>query len=62
MTELFDLKADPNETRNLAGDARGQKLLESMKAEFERQGKSIEFRFPDYAVPVPADPKKEAKK
>ena len=61
-TELFDLKADPNETRNLAGDARGQKLLESMKAEFERQAKSIEFRIPEYADPVPADPKKEAKK
>lgn len=46
-TELFDLRADPYETNNLARSA--PKLLRQMQDEFERQAKAVAFRVPPYA-------------
>jgi arylsulfatase A-like enzyme len=48
-TELFDIKADPYETRNLYDDPAHRPLRERMLAEFERQAKSVEYRVPVYA-------------
>ena len=48
-TELFDLKADPFETTNLASHPNQRPLLERMLAEFDRQAKAVQFRVPDYA-------------
>ena len=39
-TELFDLKADPYETKNLAKDPGRKDLLEAMLAEYDRQAKA----------------------
>lgn len=54
-TELFDLKADPYETKNLASDPSHKDLLAKMTAEFDAQTKAIDFRVPDY-VDKPSDP------
>jgi len=51
-TELFDLTADPYETKNLAHEPRRKALLEEMRQEFDRQAKSVDFRVPDYADEV----------
>lgn len=48
-TELFDLKADPYETRNLAADPAAAELRKRLEAEYERQAKAIDFKVPDYA-------------
>lgn len=59
-TELFDLKADPLEMKNLAGDPAAKDLLTRMQAEFDRQAKAVAFRMPDYADKpgaTPAGPK-----
>jgi len=50
-TELFDLRNDPYETRNLFADPKQQPLLARMSAEFERQVRATEYRVPDYADP-----------
>ena len=52
-TELFDLAADPYETKNLARDPAGKELLTRTQTEFDRQAKAVDFRIPDYADPVP---------
>jgi arylsulfatase A-like enzyme len=52
-TELFDLAADPYETKNLATDAAARDLLAKMQAEFDRQAQAVNFRIPDYADPLP---------
>jgi arylsulfatase A-like enzyme len=46
-TELFDLRADPYETNNLARST--PKLLRQMEDEFERQARAVDFRVPPYA-------------
>jgi arylsulfatase A-like enzyme len=53
-TELFDLDADPYETKNLAADPAAKQLRAAMQDEFDRQAKAIDFRIPDFADPLPA--------
>jgi arylsulfatase A-like enzyme len=48
-TELFDLAADPYETKNLARDPAQAALLARMSAEFEREAKAVQYHVPDYA-------------
>lgn len=52
-TELFDLAADPYETKNLVADPAAKQLLITMQAEFDRQSKAVDFRIPDFADPLP---------
>ena len=43
-TEVFDLQADPYETKNLAGSG---ELLAKLRAVFEEQAKAVAFRMPE---------------
>ena len=64
-TELFDLSADPYETRNLARDPAHASLFARMSAEFDREVKAVGYVIPDYADKpgeAPARPTKKAKK
>jgi arylsulfatase A-like enzyme len=65
-TEVFDLKADPYETRNLAADPAAADLRKKLEAEYERQAAAIAFQIPDFADRTPApgeeSPKKKAGK
>jgi arylsulfatase A-like enzyme len=54
-TELFDLKADPYETQNLAADPAHAELRKSLEAEYEKQSQAINFRIPEFADMPPAD-------
>jgi arylsulfatase A-like enzyme len=54
-TELFDLKADPYEQRNLFSEPESKALRERLLAEFERQAKAVDFAVPDDADPIPQD-------
>ncbi len=54
-TEVFDLKADPYETKNLATDPAHSDLRKSLEAEYEKQSQAIGFRIPDFADVPPAD-------
>lgn len=58
-TEVFDLKNDPYETRNLANDAAHKELRATLEAEYDRQTKAVEFRVPDY-VDKPEPPGRQA--
>jgi arylsulfatase A-like enzyme len=49
-TELFDLAADPYETKNLVGNPESKTLLERMTAEFDRQVKATDYRVPAATV------------
>lgn len=61
-TELFDLTADPYETKNLVSDPEHKDLLERMTVELGRQEKAVNFRVPDYAdKPGEPPPKGETK-
>jgi arylsulfatase A-like enzyme len=55
-TELFDLRADPYETKNLVNDPASKELLAKMQAWFDREAKAVGFRTPDYADPIPEQP------
>ena len=65
-TEVFDLKADPYETRNLATDPAAADLRRKLEAEYDKQAKAIDFKIPTFAdQPAPAGteaPKKKAGK
>jgi len=64
-TELFDLSADPYETRNLARDPAHASLFARMNADFDREVKAVGYVIPDYADKpgeAPARPTKKAKK
>jgi arylsulfatase A-like enzyme len=58
-TELFDLRADPYETRNLLADPSRADLRREMEAEYDRQAKAVEYRVPDFADEkmLPPEPK-----
>lgn len=56
-TELFDLRADPYETNNLAGSAAHENLLRLMHNEFDRQAKAVGFRVPPYADELAGAPR-----
>ena len=47
-TELFDLKADPYETKNLFGEPSQVTLRRRMEAEHERLLKEVGYRVPDF--------------
>jgi arylsulfatase A-like enzyme len=57
-TEVFDLAADPYETRNLANNPARAELRQLLEAEYERQKAAIGFRIPEFAD----DPAKDAPK
>jgi arylsulfatase A-like enzyme len=48
-TELFDLRADPYEMKNLLNDPQRKQLRAQLEAEFERQKQAVGFRVPPYA-------------
>jgi arylsulfatase A-like enzyme len=48
-TEVFDLKADPYETKNLALDPTRKELRDGLEVLFEQQKKAVGFKVPDYA-------------
>lgn len=50
-TELFDLKDDPYETKNLVRDQGSRGLLKKMEAEFNKQKQLVHYRVPPYADP-----------
>jgi arylsulfatase A-like enzyme len=52
-TELFDLKNDPLEQKNLAQEPSAKALRFRLEAEFERQAKAVEFKIPDFADTPP---------
>lgn len=54
-TELFDLSADPYETKNLFHDPGSAELRRQLEAEYERQAQAIQFRIPAFADQPPAD-------
>lgn len=56
-TELFDLKADPYEMKNLANDPAAKDLRARLEAEFERQQRAVDFKVPDYADKPPDEKK-----
>jgi arylsulfatase A-like enzyme len=54
-TELFDLQADPYETKNLIRDPAAKPLREQLEAEYQKQSTAIAFRIPEFAdKPDPA--------
>lgn len=54
-TEVFDLKDDPYETKNLAADPAYAELRKTLEAEYDKQAKAIRFQVPAFADQPPAD-------
>ena len=61
-TEVFDLKADPYEIKNLAADPAYADLRKKLEAEYDKQAKAIAFKVPDYADKPGAEGEEGAKK
>jgi arylsulfatase A-like enzyme len=57
-TELFNLRDDPYETRNLVSD---KALLEKLRRTFEEQAKAVAFRMPEGVPPAVKPPGKKPK-
>jgi arylsulfatase A-like enzyme len=54
-TEVFDLKADPYEMKNLATDPARAELRKSLEAEYEKEAKAVAFQIPAFADKPPTD-------
>jgi hypothetical protein len=54
-TEMFDLRRDPYETRNLASDPAPAEMRRRLEAEYDKQAAAINFRIPDFADTPPPD-------
>ena len=54
-TEVFDLKADPYETKNLAKDPEHAALVQSLEKEYDKQAKAVAFRIPEFSDQPKAD-------
>lgn len=54
-TEVFDLAADPYETRNLAADPAHAELRRSLEAAYEEQSQAVGFHVPAFADVPPLD-------
>lgn len=61
-TEVFDLKADPYELKNLAADPAYADLRKQLEAEYAKQAEAIDFKIPDFADKPAADGEEGAKK
>jgi len=61
-TEVFDLKSDPYEIKNLAADPSYADLRKKLEAEYDKQAKAIDFKIPDYADKPVAEGQEGAKK
>lgn len=59
-SELFDLSADPYETRNLFNDPAHAALRRAMEDEYERQKEAVGFRIPPFADDPSANAPKAA--
>ncbi len=56
-TEVFDLKNDPYELKNLARDESSVALRNELEAEYDRQARAVAFRIPDFADDPSTAPK-----
>lgn len=56
-TEVYDLKGDPYQLKNLAADPAASQLRRDLEAEYDRQAQSIDFRIPAFADNPKAPPK-----
>lgn len=56
-TELFNLAADPYETRNLARDQANSPLMEKLSAEMEKLSKEVSYQIPPHADKADFNPK-----
>ena len=54
---MFNLAADPYETRNLARDPTHANLMAEMAAEMERLSKEVAYQVPPHADKAAFDPK-----
>ncbi|HEY1110192.1 MAG TPA: sulfatase-like hydrolase/transferase [Opitutaceae bacterium] len=61
-TELFDLAADPYETKNLFNDPQHRALRIRLEAEYEKQAKAVGYVIPSYAHKPGETPTKQKKK
>jgi arylsulfatase A-like enzyme len=61
-TEVFDLKADPYEIKNLAHDPAYAGLRQKLEAEYARQAQAVDFRIPDFADKPPGPGETAGKK
>lgn len=48
-TEVFDLRVDPYETKNLANDPQHAKLRVKLEAEYDQQARAVQYHVPDFA-------------
>lgn len=58
-TEMFDLRNDPYETKNLFADPSHAELRRTLEAEYERQAKAVDYHVPKFAdeKALPPEPK-----
>lgn len=56
-TELFDLKADPYELKNLVNEPAAAELKKQLEQEYQKQAEAVAFRLSDYAGGEDAPPR-----